>query len=155
MRWELVDEQSQKEKSFKEIEELMNQENSNNLFFEKRSSIFNKVAHAYNTGSDGAYDELMAITKALRYKKEHISEEESFRRLLEEFNFIEQTTPKGLTWKNKELYEELIKEYGKPKEIEPEFLEKNYKKNLKIHWGNIILGGIFVVLLLVIFFFLR
>lgn len=144
-----------KEEAFKEITELMKKEDSGNLFFKKRSDIYNKVIHANNTGSGGEYDELMAVTKALRLRDEGVPEDKVFKRLLEDFDFIENTTVKGLSWQYKELYEELIKEYGKPKSLDPDLVSKTYNKNKKIHWLNLIIGTVFVVALILIFTFLR
>jgi hypothetical protein len=138
-------------------EENQNKQNNdeNNIFFKKRSVLMNKVLHAYNTGGGGTYDELMAITKALRYKKENLSEDASFKRLLKELYFIEQTNKRGLSKQYKELLTELIKEYGNPEPLDSNLVEKEMSKNQKRIKGNILVGICFALLLILIFAFLR
>lgn len=130
-------------------------DDENNIFFKKRSVLMNKVLHAYNTGGGGTYDELMAITKALRYRKENLSEEVSFRRLLNELFFIEQTNKKGLSKQYKQLLNELIKEYGRPEPLDSNLVEKEMSKNQKVKKVNILVGICFILLLILIFAFLR
>lgn len=141
---------------YKSEEKLFKQnEDDKNLFFKKRSELMNKVLHTYNTGNGGTYDELMAITKALRYKKENLSEEESFRRFLKELQFIRETNKRGLSKQFEELYVELIKTYGKPESLDSELIKKQTQKNQNIKWSNIIIGLLFAIVLILIFLFLR
>lgn len=147
--------QSDKQKVIEEINIIVKNEDEKNIFFKKRSIIMNKVLHAYNTGSGGSYDELIAITKALRYKKENLSEKEAFEGLRNTFYFIDQTNKRGVSKQYKELLTELIKEYGEPESLDSELVKREMKKNQKIKWSNIIIGTLFVVLLLSIFIFLR
>lgn len=147
--------QSDKQKVIEEINIIVKNEDEKNIFFKKRSIIMNKVLHAYNTGSGGSYDELIAITKALRYKKENLSEKEAFEGLRNTFYFIDQTNKRGVSKQYKELLTELIKEYGEPESLDSELVKREMKKNQKIKWSNIIIGLIFALFLILIFIFLR
>lgn len=147
--------QSDKQKVIEEINIIVKNEDEKNIFFKKRSKIMNKVLHAYNTGSGGSYDELIAITKALRYKKENLSEKEAFEGLRNTFYFIDQTNKRGGSKQYKELLTELIKEYGEPESLDSELVKREMKKNQKIKWSNIIIGLIFALFLILIFIFLR
>lgn len=147
--------QSDKQKVIEEINIIVKNEDEKNIFFKKRSIIMNKVLHAYNTGSGGSYDELIAITKALRYKKENLSEKEAFEGLRNTFYFIDQTNKRGVSKQYKELLTELIKECGEPESLDSELVKREMKKNQQIKWSNIIIGLIFALFLILIFIFLR